>query len=116
MTVVSDLSDQSDLSDNAISRIVLMSRERLCARTRDLPNATQKRVPVPFCEQFEQRSRFATGESEGVYVRTRLSERPSKARDLPKCDAKNVKGRFSVQKVEKNGVFDVFQLDKPHFR
>ena len=41
-----------------------------------------------FAEQFERRSRFATGGSEGVYYRTRLSERPSKARDAPKCKAK----------------------------
>ena len=36
-----------------------------------------------FAKQFERRSRFATGESEGVYYRTRLSERPSKAREQP---------------------------------
>ena len=49
-----------------------------------------------FAKQFEQRSRFATEESEGVHRRARLSERPSKARDMPKCEAKKMVRSQSV--------------------
>jgi len=38
------------------------------------------------------------------------------ASNAPHGKAKNVKGRFSVQKLEKNGFFDGFRLDKPRFR
>ena len=116
MTVVSDLSDQSDLSDNAISRIVLMYRERLCVCARDLPKCAAKscarffwqavRAEVAFCDGRKRRSALSC-------LTERATEQGARSAEMRR--KKTLKGVFRRQKAVFFAFLTFLDLINPAF-